>query len=182
MSRSRQSSQIVFNCPIFQIRQDEYWLDHLAQSHAFYVIEPTNWINIIAITQTNQVVLIEQFRYGTAQLTLEIPGGMIDPGEDPLTAAQRELKEETGYEALEWALIGVNTPNPAIQHNHCYTFLATNAQLTDNQKLDHTEVIEVKLLPIKEIPHLIASQQIDHALVITAFYFYELAKKHCPSP
>lgn len=177
MSRSRQSSQVVFDCPIFQIREDQYWLDHLSQSHAFYVIEPTSWINIVAITQTEQVVLIEQFRYGTAQITLEIPGGMIDPGEDPLVAAQRELKEETGYEAQEWALIGVNNPNPAIQNNRCYTFLATNAQLTDSQKLDHTEAIEVKLLPINEIPRLIATQQIDHALVITAFYFYELTKK-----
>ena len=99
------------------------------RAHNFYVLHPNNWVNVIAIDQNDQVVLIEQFRHGIGTLTLEIPGGMVD-AEDPSAkhAAARELLEETGYAARDLVHIGRNHPNPAIQSNYCDTFLALNVE------------------------------------------------------
>lgn len=169
----RHNSQQVFNCPVFKIRCDSHAAPASGKLHDFFIIEPTDWINIIAITPEQEVVLIEQYRYGSAAVTLEIPGGMIDAGEVPLAAAQRELQEETGYQSAHWQLIGINEPNPAIQQNRCYTFLAEAAHPAAIQNLDHTEAIEVRLEALANVPTLICTQQITHALVIAAFYFYD---------
>src|SRR6187200_1493558 len=88
----------------------------------FSLIEAVDWVNVIALTPDEQVVLIRQYRVGTAKVCLEIPGGMVDPGEDAATAAARELVEETGYTSSRWELLGTVAPNPAIMTNtlHCY--------------------------------------------------------------
>ena len=108
------------------------------------------------------------------KITLEIPGGMIDEGENPEQAAKRELLEETGYESTDWQLIGITDPNPAIQNNKCYIFLAKNSKFIKTPNLDNTEEIEILNAPLKEIPKLIQDSYITHSLVITAFYYYNL--------
>lgn len=135
----------------------------------FSVIEAVDWVNVIALTPDEQVVLIRQYRVGIAKVCLEIPGGMVDPGEDARTAAARELVEETGYTATEWRLLGKVAPNPAIQNNYLHTFLALGATKTDELDLDGSEVVAVTTVPLRDVTELLRSGAIDHALVVAAF-------------
>jgi 8-oxo-dGTP pyrophosphatase MutT (NUDIX family) len=118
--------------------------------------------------------MIRQYRHGSREVTLEIPGGLVDPGDTPEGAACRELLEETGYQAEEYVKIGVSNPNPAIFNNRCYTFIARNVRKVSDPKLDQAEDIEVVLVPLSDIPDLIRKGKIDHAIVISAFYLYFL--------
>ncbi|MBS1119059.1 MAG: hydrolase [Deltaproteobacteria bacterium] len=138
-------------------------------SMQFSLIECVDWVNIIALTPDDRVVLIRQFRPGTNSVCVEIPGGMIDPGEQPLVAAARELEEETGYTSNDWRMLGKVAPNPAIQSNHLHTYLALGARPTHPQRLDGSEVIALETVPLPEVQDMLRDGRIDHALVITAF-------------
>ena len=139
----------------------------------YVVLDVPNWVNVIAITPDEKLVLVRQFRQGTRTLTLEIPGGMVDPGEEFVTAGVRELQEETGGIGTNPLLIGVTEPNPALQNNQCGTILIRDVVLGD-PNLDPNEEIEVVLVPLKDLPKLIRNGDITHSLVITAFYWYHL--------
>ncbi|CAN5592641.1 NUDIX hydrolase [soil metagenome] len=135
----------------------------------FSLIEAVDWVNVIAMTPDQRVVLIRQFRVGSEAVCLEIPGGMVDPGEAPAQAAARELAEETGYTAPDWQQIGDLSPNPAVQTNRLYTFLATNAVQTGAARLEGSEVIETETATLADCHAAIRDGRIDHALVVTAF-------------
>jgi ADP-ribose pyrophosphatase len=167
-------SQMNQSYRIFSIRTDTTLSPRTGAEHEFYVIESGDWVNVIPITADQQVVMIKQYRHGSRQITLEIPGGLVDPGDTPETAASRELLEETGYRAEEWKKIGVVNPNPAIFSNRCHTFLARNLTKVGNPTPDQTEDIDVVILPLSDIPGLVRKGVIDHALVIAAFYWYSL--------
>ncbi|HLL23872.1 MAG TPA: NUDIX hydrolase [Kofleriaceae bacterium] len=135
----------------------------------FSLIEAVDWVNVIALTPGDDVVLIRQYRAGTSSVVLEIPGGMIDHGEDPLTAAKRELEEETGYTAPAWRALGSTLPNPAIQNNRLHSFLALDATQTHDTRFDASEVIALETAPLSEVRTMLRDGRIDHALVVTAF-------------
>ncbi len=177
MANSKKHSHLAFECRVFKVRCDNYFIAKTNNTHDFFIIEPTNWVNVIALTENKEIVLVQQYRYGTESLTIEIPGGMIDDGEAPQLAAQRELLEETGYEANSWQLIGCTDPNPAIQNNKCYTFLAQNAFFSKEPHLDSTEEIEIITTPFSKMPELVKQGKITNSLVITAFYHYHLHLK-----
>jgi 8-oxo-dGTP pyrophosphatase MutT (NUDIX family) len=158
---------------IFNLRTDQARSPRTGKKHNFFILESSPWVNIIPITPQNEVVLIRQYRHGIRELTLEIPGGLVEGHDTPEMAARRELHEETGYREAEMLPLGCVHPNPAIQNNACYTFLANNVFLAGNQSLDEKEDIEVLLRPLSEIPRLIRQGSITHALVLAAFYrFY----------
>jgi len=136
----------------------------------FQVIHTSAWCNVVALTPDDEVVLIRQFRHGLGGSCVEIPGGLVDPGEDPMTAAVRELLEETGYAGDAAAPLGFVHPNPALMGNRCSTFLVTNARLIAEPMPDEEEDITVELVPLAEIPSWIARGDITHAMVIAAFW------------
>jgi 8-oxo-dGTP pyrophosphatase MutT (NUDIX family) len=117
--------------------------------------------------------MVRQYRHGVREVSLEIPGGVMENADSPEEAARRELYEETGYGASEVVPLGSVHPNPAIQNNRCYSFLATDVFPAGEQEQDAMEDIEVVLRPLSEIPRLIRDGQITHSLVLVAFYrFY----------
>jgi len=159
---------------IFTTRFDRCRSPTTREAHSFVVVEAPDWVNVIALTPGEEIVLIRQYRFGTRQVTLEIPGGAVDPGEDFVTAGVRELREETGYAGDEAQLIGTVTPNPAFLANRCGTLLVTNARQVAEPAPEGTEILEVELCPRRDIPRLLAGGEIDHALVVAAFQWLDV--------
>jgi len=158
---------------VFSLRTDRARSPRTRQEHDFFILESSSWINVIPLTPQNEVVMVRQYRHGTREVTLEIPGGLVERQDTPEGAASRELQEETGYRASDMVLLGSVHPNPAIQNNQCYTFLARDVFPSGAQQQDEKEDIEVRLYPLSEVPRLIREGQITHALVLAAFYrFY----------
>jgi len=143
----------------------------------FVYIDAPDWVNVIALTENDEVVLIEQYRHGIGAVTLEIPGGTVDEGEAAMAAGLRELAEETGYTGEDVQTIGTVTPNPAILNNICTTLLVRNAKRTCEPDLDSMEEIAVRLEPLELIPGLIREGKINHSLVLAAFHFFELLER-----
>ena len=139
----------------------------------FTRIHSPNWVNVIALTPQHEVVLVKQYRHGLESVTLEIPGGMMDDGEDELSAGLRELHEETGYRTGHAYSMASVHPNPAFMTNHCGLVLALNVIVSGSRSLDPNEVIDVLTVPLADIPNLILSGEITHTLVISAFFFYQ---------
>ena len=135
----------------------------------FTVLRATDWCNVIALTPDDRVVLVRQWRHGTERVHLEIPGGMVDPGERHGEAAARELREETGYVSEHWIELGVCEPNPAILTNRLWTWLALDVRRDGEVELDEGEVIEVELAGLDEVGAMLRDGRIGHALVIAAF-------------
>jgi 8-oxo-dGTP pyrophosphatase MutT (NUDIX family) len=134
-------------------------------------VECVDWVNMVALTSDRQVVLVRQWRHGTREFTLEIPGGMVGSDESPEEAAARELLEETGYAGEGPVRIGTVTPNPAFLTNRCHTYLFTGCTRVAEPELDQGEDIEVDVRPLAEVPGLIAGGGIGHALVICGFWW-----------
>jgi 8-oxo-dGTP pyrophosphatase MutT (NUDIX family) len=168
------ASQLLGDYRVFRLRQDVSRSPVTGRDHTFFVLETGDWVNVIPVTPEGKVILIRQYRHGTEEVTLEIPGGMVDAEDtSPAVSAERELMEETGYAAEAIIPIGRVAPNPAILNNCCHSFLAVNARPVGPTRFDGAEDITFELADTADIPHLITSGQISHALVIAAFYFYE---------
>ncbi|MBS1784396.1 MAG: NUDIX hydrolase [Acidobacteria bacterium] len=143
---------------------------HTGREHAFYRLQGPDWVNVIAFTTACELLVVEQFRHGIDAATLEIPGGSCDEGETPLESAQRELREETGFEAKEWIPLGHCAPNPATLGNRCHTFLALGCDLVSDLALDPSEELRVWACGWAEWEGLLRGGVIEHALVLTAFF------------
>lgn len=139
-------------------------------------IDAPNWVNIIPFTPSNKIVFIKQHRYGVNNKTLEIPGGMVDKGESSYESATRELLEETGFQSTRVFKLGKISPNPALFSNYVTSYVAYGVK-----KLDYyceEENITTKLIHLSEVNNLIRSGKIDHALVIAAFFLFNIRDKN----
>lgn len=174
-----QSSRVILETRIFRVREDtRAEPGNEARTHAFWVLESDDWCNVVAVTEARELVLIEQWRHGQAAVSLEIPGGIVDPGEDPARAAARELEEETGFRAGSVVPLGVLHPNPAILANRCHVFLAEGVTRAADARthFDATERIETRLAPLAEVDELVRSGEITHTIVIAALHLYRLQR------
>ncbi len=172
----KKASRYVAHYRIFHLREDICVSPRTGKELPVYVLETRDWINIIPLTKNREVVMVRQYRFGTEELTLEIPGGLAD-AEDPsmVEAARRELREETGYDSDQIIKLGKVSPNPAILNNTCHLFLAENVEQKHTQTLDEGEDIQIELVPLDHIPQLVQNGTITHSLVLNAFYFYLLS-------
>jgi 8-oxo-dGTP pyrophosphatase MutT (NUDIX family) len=168
-------SEYLGDFRIFRIRADRSRSPRTGETHRFFVLESPDWVNVIPLTPEGNVVMIRQYRHGTEDVTLEVPGGMVDATDaDPSLSAGRELREETGYEAEAIIHLGTVAPNPAFLNNRCHSYLARNARRVAEIALDGAEDILFEEIPLATIPDLIRAGQITHSLTVAAFYYYEL--------
>ncbi len=157
---------------IFSLRTWKSRSPRTGQARRFTVVDTADWVNVVAVTPEGRFVLVRQYRHGIDEFTLEIPGGVIDPGESPEEAAVRELREETGHVGAAPIRIGVVAPNPAIQTNACYTCVITECRRVGDPEPDPGEDLAVETLSAGEIRAAVRDGGITHALVLCAFAWY----------
>jgi 8-oxo-dGTP pyrophosphatase MutT (NUDIX family) len=168
-------SKFVGDFRIFTLHSEYRKSPRTGITHDFYVLRTIDWVNVIALTPDDKIVMVEQYRHGSETVELEIPGGLMDKEDkNPIQTGIRELREETGYAGEEPELIGGIFANPAILNNTCHTVLIRNCVLSQKTELDSGEDIETKLVPVKEIPRYIYEGKIKHSLVVVALYHHEL--------
>ncbi len=171
------ATESLQDCAVFGVSRLHSRSPRDGREHPFFRIDATDWINVVPITASGEMVLVRQYRHGAAEITLEIPGGMVDHGETPAEAATRELLEETGYRAAELTPIGCSNPNSALFDNHLYSFLAVGCERVGEIRNEGTEETAVELLPPSEVTRQVRAGEIDHALVLVGLYFWELSQR-----
>jgi len=180
-SWSRRKSQVLQKTRILDFCEATEISPYTGKEHGFVFIDSPNWVNLIPVTERNEIVMIRQYRHGSQGITLEIPGGIVDAGESPGAAAIRECEEETGYLATETHSLGVLNPNPALFNNALHTYYAYVEQSSAPAHYSETEVIEVELVAIDRLESLLLDGTIDHALVCaTLWRFLGLLKGALP--
>lgn len=165
------ASESTHDYRIFTARVDQIRSPRTGHVLRRVVLDTPDWINVVARTTGGQFVLVRQVRHGIAAPSLEIPAGMVEPGEAPELAATRELLEETGYQGrMRW--LGQVYPNPAFQGNTCYHFLAEDCEYVAEPQLDPGEDIQVELWSWPQILEAVRSGEVRHSLMISALFYY----------
>jgi len=163
---------------IFTVRSDEKVSPRTGQKHDFYIIDCVDWVNVLAVTPYEHLIMVEQYRHGTNTIELEIPGGIMDASEtSPVTTGVRELREETGYEGEKARLLGNVFANPAIMSNTCHTVIVENCSLKHAVEFDSGEDLITRLVPVADIPQLVEAGKIRHPLVVVALYYFDLWRR-----
>ncbi|NVJ28220.1 MULTISPECIES: NUDIX hydrolase [Myxococcus] len=159
---------------VMKVREDKWADPRTEQEHPRVRVICADWVNVIAVTPEDSLVLVRQFRFGIGADTLELAGGLVEEGEDPAAAAARELEEETGYVAGRVEPLGWMHPNPALQDNRCFIFLARDCVRAHAGRQDESEDIAVELHPRADVPRLILEGHITHSLVVGALFLEKL--------
>ena len=167
--------RIVLSTPVMNVLTSEVVCKRNGKVKDFHRLDFSSWVNIVAVTAHQEIVFIRQYRFGSGQLEVEIPGGAVEKDEDPLVGGLRELLEETGYSGDNGRIIGKVCPNPAIQDNFCYTVLVENVTKTAEPHLDDMEDIVVFTIKCEELPELMRNGSIEHGLVLNALTFYAMS-------
>jgi len=164
---------------IFKVRSDEKVSPRTGQKHDFFVIECVDWVNVIAVTPDQHLVMVEQYRHGSNTVELEIPGGIMDASDaSPVATGVRELREETGFEGERARPLGNVFANPAIMNNTCHTVIIENCARKHSVEWDSGEDMVTRLVPIADLPGLVATGKIRHPLVVVALYYFELERRN----
>ncbi|HUJ44528.1 MAG TPA: NUDIX hydrolase [Opitutaceae bacterium] len=168
----RTGQSLHARCGVFDVQHARYRHPGRGRERDFVVIDASDWVVVLALTPDHRLVLVRQFRFGIDDFSLEIPGGVMERGEDPLAAAQRELREETGYTGRNPRVLGGVHPNPAIMNNVCHIVLIEEAARTSGLAWDHDEEIEVLTAPAEEVLSWAQTGRIKHALVLDALLLF----------
>lgn len=169
--------QYVIKRPWLTARKDKVELPDGRIIEEYYVLEYPDWVNVIAITKDGQFVMEKQYRHGLRVNCIELPCGVMEKGETPLDAAQRELLEETGYGNGNWSKLMTIAPNPGSMSNWTHCFLAVGVEKISDQSLDATEDLTVHLMSEAEIKSLLENDQIFQSLMVAPLYKYFNNKK-----
>jgi len=164
----------IFDCRIFSIRES-YCRSPENDLRTYTVIDAVDWVIVIPVLETplgRKFVMVRQWRHGSQSLSLEFPGGVSEPGEEPKDAAAREMLEETGYKPGTMRKIGEFSSNPAIMSNRTHFFLAENLIDTGKRKLDSDEYVETDLVNIDAVVQGMGQPPYIHALMGSAMALY----------
>lgn len=164
----RSRSETGLDLKIFNVRYDVVENPRNGRQSQATILETPDWVDMVPVTPEGKVVMVDQFRFGVAAVTTEIPAGIIEVGETPLDSAKRELLEETGYTSTDWVDLGWVEPNSAFQDNHCHQWLARDARLTHKPDLDDGEMITVRVLSLNEVRQEISAGRIRNSLALLA--------------
>jgi ADP-ribose diphosphatase len=170
-------SEQVFDAGLFRIIRDRAVSPRTNRARDFHVIQMADWMMVVPLTSDGMLVLVRQYRHGSREASLEVPGGLHDEaGERPEQGAARELVEETGYSTIdgELSFLGELRPQPALFSNRAFIYLAKNVQITANPDPDAGEDIEVVLLDPIEVPARIADGEISNAMTVAALLLAQL--------
>ncbi|MBX2905242.1 MAG: NUDIX hydrolase [Taibaiella sp.] len=165
------SSTYIHSGPWATLRRDRCEMPDGKIVPDYYVLEYPNWVNIAAFTEDNKVLMVKQYRHAAGIISTEVPGGVIDPGEQPIDAARRELMEETGYQFDDIELMATVYPNPATANNVTYLYLARGGRKVAEQNLDENEQLTVHALTIPEVKQLLLENRIEQALHCTTLFY-----------
>jgi len=168
------AARSVADCKIFNVTSSERESED-GRRGTFYLVNSPDWAGVIPVVDGplgRMIVMIRQYRHGTKRLCLEFPGGIVDRGEDPAVAVDRELTEETGYKAEIILPLGLLSPNPAFMTNSFHAFVAEGCTLLRDQALDEQEGIEVSLVPEREAIDLVGAEDYGHALMTATLFLY----------
>ena len=159
-----QENNLHADCRIFEVRKQRLKRRSDGLEGEFFVLDTNDWVNVLALTPDDKIILVRQFRYGSKEQSLEPPGGVVERGEDPVVAGLRELQEETGYVGEEPTLLGVVRPNAAILSNRCHVILVRNAQKTAELNFDQHEELVTELYPVRELKEMVRRGEITHSI------------------
>jgi 8-oxo-dGTP pyrophosphatase MutT (NUDIX family) len=157
---------------LFRTRRERFRSARSGKVHEFYVTELSDGVHVIAVTPDDRVVLVRQFRAGSRRDSLETPGGLLEPGEDPGEAGARELLEETGYAGDAPAGLGVLRPNPALLTMVITTVVIPNVRRVAEPRPDASEELAVELVPTGEITAMIRDGRIDHSVCVAGLLLW----------
>lgn len=168
------SSELLVDCRVFRVSRERWHHPVRDTQGDFVAMDAPDWVLVTAVTTAGELVMVRQFRFGSSDLSLEVPGGVADPGErDPVATGRRELLEETGYAGGEAWLAGSVFPNPALQRNRCHFVIIDGVVPTGVLKFDEHEDITMETVPVARALELARTGHITHALALTALFFFE---------
>jgi len=167
-------TEFLQDCRVFTVSRTTAESPVDGSHHPYFRIDSVDWVNVVPLTSDDEVVMVKQYRHGLQEITLEVPGGMVDPGEEPQAAALRELLEETGYRAGEIFALGSVNPNPALFGNRLHTFVAKGCELVAEVANDEREETIVELVPRRKLRELVLEGKVDHALVLATLHLLDL--------
>ena len=167
---SRLHDESHADCRIFKVRKSRFHRQSDQKEGDFFVLDTNDWVNVLALTKCEELVMVRQFRFGTEAFSLEPPGGVIEKGESPVLAGERELEEETGFTGKNSEIIGSVCPNSAIMSNRCHFLLVEEAEKTTPTAFDPNEELETVLVPLDELKNLAKNGKINHSIALNGIF------------